>query len=257
MNPRTALERLDAVRPGSDDLSGPEMAGLADALAGDAELRAEFDRRRGWDREIASAIRDVPVPDGLKDRLLARLAMPEPASAPPRTSLSRRRLIMSLATLATGIAAGVVYWTAADSPSPVSVAEMRDAATELLSPRAADVPFNDDFDPRLPETWKTRLKVTAGPLGVLAEDGGPRAAAWRVRSRGRAGWLAVVVAVPVDRVESPPTADSISDRDYVANPKASGVRTVQWTQDGFVYVCCVTDPDLDTLIGELETVRFA
>ena len=84
MNARTALERLDAVRPGSDDLSETEMAGLEEALAEDAELRTEFDRRREWDRGIAEALRDVPVPEGLKGRLLTRLAASDGAAVATR-----------------------------------------------------------------------------------------------------------------------------------------------------------------------------
>ena len=74
MNARSALERLDAVRPGSDDLSLPEMAGLGDALTNDPALAAEYRRRQAWDRAVAVSMHDVAVPEGAKERLLERLA---------------------------------------------------------------------------------------------------------------------------------------------------------------------------------------
>lgn len=256
MDRQTALERLDAVRPGSDDFSDPEMAGLQDALAADGRLRAEFDRRRDWDLGIAAAVRDVPVPEGLKDRLLTRLATAETVAPPRPASPGRRRALVALSAAAVSLVAGVIYWTVAGSHAPVAVAEARDAAAELLAGRIKEVPFNGDFEPKLPaDEWETRLRVVSRDLGMLAEGGEHRAVAWRVRSSGRATWQAVLVAVPADGVVSPPEADSVFDRDYLPGGKLSGIQTVRWTQGGVVYVCC-TD-DLDALINELGTSRLA
>jgi hypothetical protein len=250
MDRQTALERLDAVRPGSDDLSDPEMAGLSDALAGDNDLRAEFDRRRNWDRGIASAVRDVPVPEGLKGRLLTRLAAAETVIPPRPVSRSRRRVLASLSAAAAALMAGAIYWTIAGSHEPVTIAEARDAAAEVLMGRGDDVPFNGDVDPKVPTGWETRFGIGSPVLGLLADSGEHRAAAWRVRSTRGAHWQAVLVAIPVDDVVSPSTAASISDRDYVPGGNVSGVQTVSWTQGGFVYVCCTNN--LDALIGELD-----
>lgn len=257
MDRRTALERLDAVRLGSDDLSEPEMAGLRDALAADGDLRTEFDRRHDWDRGIAAAVRDVPIPIGLKDRLLTRLASAE-AVAPPRpTSPSRRRALAALTAVAAALLAGVIYWGVSNSHKPVTVTEARDAASALLSPSAEDTPFNGSFDPKLPSpVWETRLTIAPlRRLGLLAEDGEHRAAAWRVRSGGRAPWQAILVAIPVENVVSPPQAKDIIDRDYVPDGPGSRLRSVSWTQDGFVYICC--SDGLDDLISELHRSRLA
>lgn len=258
MDRRTALERLDAVRPGSDDLSDPEMAGVRDALAGDDELRSEFDHLREWDRGLAAAMHGAPVPAGLKDRLLTRLAEPGPGPPARATSLGRRRMLASLATIAAGVAAATVYWTVTDSHEPVTLAEARDAAAGLLDPRAEGVPFNGDFEPKLPDSsWESRLTVVPRRFGLLGENGEHRAAAWRVSSGGRAAWQAVLVAIPIDDVASPPVADAISDRDYLPPGQMAGLQSVSWTQGDFVYVCVVERGGLDALMDELHNARFA
>jgi hypothetical protein len=76
MNPSEIREAMDSYRPGSDDLNLPEMAPLAEALSADAALRGVFGRSQRLDRRIAATMRDVPVPAGLVERLLARLPAP-------------------------------------------------------------------------------------------------------------------------------------------------------------------------------------
>ncbi len=75
------LEALEACRPGSDDISDPSMALLAEKLAVSPHVEDLYDRVQRTDRALAQAFQDVPVPDGLADRILARLAAtsPEPA----------------------------------------------------------------------------------------------------------------------------------------------------------------------------------
>lgn len=65
---------IDCCRPGSDDASQPEMAELAQGLAADDDLRALYQRSQRFDTAIAAAFHDVPVPEGLADRLQRRLA---------------------------------------------------------------------------------------------------------------------------------------------------------------------------------------
>ena len=254
MNRQTALERLDAIRVGSDDFSDPEMAGLADALAGDDGLQEEFDRRRDWDARIAGAVRDVPVPDGLKDRLITRLSQAEGLPTRPVTT-SRRRMLATFSALAAGLAAGIVYWTVTGMNDPVTTAEARDAAEQVISAQTDLVPFDGRFTPSLPDRWQRQLRVHQPAYGVLGPSGSHRAAAWHVSSHGGGEWHAVVVAVPVGDFASPPEATSISDRDYVPGGNMKGIQTVRWTQDGFVYVCCVDR--LDALIAELENAPLA
>lgn len=62
---------MDACRPGSDDLSLPEMAALTAALRQDASMRSEWESRQRSDRRLAGAMHDVSVPAGLAERILA------------------------------------------------------------------------------------------------------------------------------------------------------------------------------------------
>jgi hypothetical protein len=68
------IEAIEACRPQSDDLSQPDLAFLAAELAGDAQLQETFERIQKTDVAIGRVLRDVPVPEGLADRLLVRLA---------------------------------------------------------------------------------------------------------------------------------------------------------------------------------------
>ena len=121
------LEAMEACRPESDDLKDPALAFLADRLAADSQLKDVFQRLQCLDAKFAEAFRDVPVPDGLADRITARLAadrgpggalpeehqtgetgVPGPIAQvlKPRKRLSRRRLLAATAGVA--VAASVV-----------------------------------------------------------------------------------------------------------------------------------------------------
>jgi hypothetical protein len=81
-DPRIA-EAIEACRPGSDDLSDPALAFLAAQLAANPDLAGLFERVQGLDTTLAEAFRDVPVPNGLADRIAARLAAEREAQAAP------------------------------------------------------------------------------------------------------------------------------------------------------------------------------
>jgi hypothetical protein len=68
------LEALDACRAGHDDLHDADLAALAARLAEDADLRDRLARVQRLDVRLAEAIDDVPVPEGLAERLLVALA---------------------------------------------------------------------------------------------------------------------------------------------------------------------------------------
>ena len=67
-------EAIDACRPGGDDLQLPELQPLAARIQEDAELRERFEQLQALDRAIGREFCDVEVPDGLEERLLAKLA---------------------------------------------------------------------------------------------------------------------------------------------------------------------------------------
>src|SRR5688572_5213675 len=67
-------EQIDACRPGSDDLSLPALAGLAQAVEQDSAVAKELARSQRFDHAVSAAMHDVPLPAGLLERLEARLA---------------------------------------------------------------------------------------------------------------------------------------------------------------------------------------
>jgi hypothetical protein len=108
-------EAMDAYRAGSDDLDLPELIQVSEALAADPVARRVFDRIQRFDKRIAAAAHDVPVPSGLAERILARL----PSSSEPVTN--GFRVAESAAATATQSAAPPTS-PAAVSPAAVSVA---------------------------------------------------------------------------------------------------------------------------------------
>ena len=66
-------EALESCRPDGQDLSDPALAGLAVELAANPQLQDLAGRLRQFDATIAAAFQDVPVPPGLKERLLRHL----------------------------------------------------------------------------------------------------------------------------------------------------------------------------------------
>lgn len=127
------LEALEVCRPGSDDLSDPALADLADQLGANPELKRLYEWLRRVDGKLAAVFREVPVPEGLAERITDRLAAArtEPAAmadveetaegpAPPPVTevlarpkrVSRRRLLAAAGTLSTGavvLVAALVY----------------------------------------------------------------------------------------------------------------------------------------------------
>jgi hypothetical protein len=122
---RQLHESLDACRPGSDDLAHPELTEARAELEKDAALRKQFARIEQFDRGVAAAMHDVPLPEGLRERLLAKLAddvasvtSPEVVSvdAPgiPPSVAPRRRFLMAtagaLALAACAMIAVAIRW---------------------------------------------------------------------------------------------------------------------------------------------------
>src|SRR5262245_48473703 len=109
-------EQIDACRPGSDDLALLALADLARAAESDRAVAGDLARSQRFDRSVAAAMHDVPLPAGLLERLEAQLAAGEavedeatgePVSLPvsaaepgSRSRISRRGLWAAAASLA-------------------------------------------------------------------------------------------------------------------------------------------------------------
>jgi hypothetical protein len=76
------IEAIEVCRPGSHDVSNPALGFLAAEMAAQPELDELYERCQRLDARLAAAFVDVPVPEGLAERLLARLQPPSAASLP-------------------------------------------------------------------------------------------------------------------------------------------------------------------------------
>lgn len=150
-------EALDACRPGSDDLARPEFAAVRAELDGNGVLERRAVQSEQFDRTVASAMQEVSIPAGLKERLLAQLAAsaanPEPRIeiAPPTVGASSRmqRLIRG-AAWAAGLAATIAvavftftWFNGGENWAPVPIA---DAAVQQMDP-LADVAWKPNQRP--------------------------------------------------------------------------------------------------------------
>jgi hypothetical protein len=99
MTDQEIQQAIDACRPGSDDLQQPEMAALAETIRREPDVRRRYECSQQFDGLVRESFRDVPVPDGLADRLLAAIAPSldtttvesrEPVARPPSEHHVRR-----------------------------------------------------------------------------------------------------------------------------------------------------------------------
>lgn len=72
MNFTQAQTILLAWRPGHGDVRDPEVAAALDLARRDPALKSWLDRHSDFQRAIARGFQDVPVPDDLRTRILAR-----------------------------------------------------------------------------------------------------------------------------------------------------------------------------------------
>jgi hypothetical protein len=132
------LEAMEACRPGSDDVSRPEMAALSARLAASPALDRTYKRLQKLDGALVLAFRDVPVPEGLGDRILAAIAADAGESASHaagvaptvwRNTTGRRKTTrrVALGAMASAVAAALVaavvwpYWHRPISHDPEAI----------------------------------------------------------------------------------------------------------------------------------------
>jgi hypothetical protein len=249
---RQLLERIDACRPGSNDLDDPRLS-LAEELAGSPPKRDLYERVQSLDRAISEAIDDVPLPEGLSERLLARLAIeglvsaaenlaPEgvpPAAAPaPRASSVPRRLWRSasigLAAAASiaAIIAGVNLWQRPALTVETVKAQVLQYNDEPLAgaPLEAGLPQGyplSRYIYRLPRTtWR--------PVYGFLHRNDLNGVAYDMMFRGTTATLFVISAPAKQLPTAPPLRTGM----------ASGNRAVAaWQENGLLYVLVVDGND--------------
>ena len=274
MDCRAALDILDAIRPGEEDVCEPQVAEALRHVESHAACRRELERRRAWDRQMSRLMLDVPVPVGLKERLLLGLAGGSPAQAgtvssdgpieeataavtTERALLQRRGFLRTLAAAASvAAAAGVVWWQLVGTrPSRVDWLMLQQSAAQELSSSGFDfgsLPAFDDPDAvNLPAVWQAfqgRRLTIEGPKAYKGKADAGEAAAetsfalYRLRFTNRRGQNVVgyVLALPMDVVSHPPKERTFAEA--VSRYPTPTMQTAAWSSgrssgNGLVYVC--------------------
>lgn len=182
---RRILEGIDACRPGSDDVHDPDLAFLAGELAQDAQARSLYDRAQHVDAAIAAAFSDVPAPEGLEARILARLSAARADSLPSNDPQP--------ASLATSAASGAPIarrfsrrWFAVASAGMAVAATV--AVVVLNLPAGPEV-NKDNVDDLVREFFKADQQLDADPLVDPAPAGYSLSSAISVR--GNVRWRSI------------------------------------------------------------------
>ncbi len=239
------LEAIEACRPGSDDLSDPDLAFLATELAAKAELDSAFERSQQVDGLLTEVFQNQPVPEGLEQRILARLeaaraeedasdelAPDEPATPRPATGHRRvsRRTWLSVggatAVAASLLVATLLHWQA---PNEYTGQDVLELAIDLFNTPSSD-------------SWQTSSPPSAYPLSpkVVATDIrwrkvpsflGHRAVAYDLSTPGGTQATLFVVKCPVDGLSTaPPLRPALM---------TGGRSTSAWQSGSLVYVLVV------------------
>jgi hypothetical protein len=228
MNRREALEQLEVVRSKSD-LTDSELAGAIDALEDDAPARQEFDRRLMLDQAIATEMRQVEVPVGLRANLLAACDSQNQPAAKARPK-SRRKLFAVVAVAALALLAG--FFLLPGKPT-VSFSQILSSA-----PRDSAEIEQLDQDFRLENMPVALERLLRNRPSVAWPEAQNESTSVVVAGRN---W--VLVVTPEDQIDDVP---NLNDGATVGGVD-SGFAYQAWGNEGFVYVLFVrgTKRDLD------------
>jgi hypothetical protein len=196
-----------------------------------------------WDSRLQAVMTAVPVPEGVRERLLSQLSKsaPEVTSGVKLRTPARRYLKWSVAglSLSLAVAVGMVFWW--NAPSQMLTAEVGAAAADQLRSRPfhQQSAFDDSFAAEIADDQWRNL-CTAQPVGLdIDHRAGHDVAAYAVnipQMRFR-GWL---VVIPVSRISDVP--ESTVPVSVAYSQMAS------WSDGKSVFVCVADQGSLDKLL---------
>lgn len=168
MDCREALNKLESIRPDSNDSADREFCEALDVVSADSDALNEFVRRQNVDQRVGELMRDVPIPVGLRQRLLAQSA--SVTSVSRAKSVGRWALIVGGVASVTAACVAIVILNWSDSESVrVTSDELLKESPLLTSETDALPPFDGNFD--LPNDGAIgNLQQHVLPLG-WARDG--------------------------------------------------------------------------------------
>jgi hypothetical protein len=252
MDCELARERLDVIHPEHPEQTGPDVQEAVAHVEKCAACVEVMENRRDFDREFGRVLRDVPVPPGLRSRLV--LAVSEAASAEsaaqrsPQRSATDPRRRRHMLTVLTAAAAGLLLvlggWMmfGRREQAVLALDYVRDwCPKNLSSPAAIDAlpPLDDSLNvPLLDNRWATLVGPTV-PRGVDMDGDGVQDAAVYTVPRGQGAFL---VVMGPGRIASPPA---------VRRAYYTRMAHAAWTVGERVYVVFVPDPNGQTRLDSL------
>ncbi len=167
MDEQQARLILQAARLGGQDRNDPEIAAALQAVASNPDLSRWFAEEQAFDRAMAAHLEAVPLPYGLKTRIVAQGAEPEPER--------KRRWIFGLAAaLAVGVLLAQAFslWRTPNSGAslPADYAREMTSFIQMVPPLAMESNDLGEIKSWLAQKETLPLKVPAR-LAALAPIG--------------------------------------------------------------------------------------
>lgn len=249
MDCQAAREILDRASI-AEDVSVDALAARAHANQCSACTEL-LDSRSRFDDQVAIAVNDVPLPEGLRERLLLAVTTASPAITlpPPKALRSRRRLAYRLAVSVCSLALAIGLWQYLEwrsRPQPFDLARLRTAAVELLQQAGGKIDLSalPKFDGSFDLASLTKWAKTADLRGVEIDGRRRRndAAASVIQiGRGKDA-LGILLIVPIARVLDASVLAPQADVSYAPVAHAA------WKSGEFVFVCVTTQNHLNDLM---------
>jgi len=248
------IEAIESCRPGSNDLSDPALAFLAEELAANPDLNNLYQRMQELDGTLADVFQDVPVPENLQDRILALLpatrpekadstdAPPAPVSHRQKKPVPRRFWIVSAGVAAVAASVLIAAFVHLQTTEDYTGADVRQLAIryfhgdtfeggELLAEKAPPKAYPPGRHVvRIPRMRWRRVSDFLGRPGVAYDLPGP--------GNARATLYVVKYKVADPLPATPPLRPALTTRGY---------STSAWQAGPLLYVLVVQ--------GESRTYR--
>jgi hypothetical protein len=256
MDRRAALDMLELVRPDADDIQHPEFQATLAYLETDEQARQAFAHVQRQDRQIAQAMSEVPIPDGLKARLNSFLAnqtedkstYAEPLARP--AAKTRRWMLSASVVVASGLLAALGVWFFGEKPQALlSLQELEAEALYEAADLAKLRDFSGEFEPVRPndDRWMsdTRFAFSSPAKGFSpSPDGSDRVAVYEFFFRDPQGrepgeLRGVMLVVPKSELREQPESVSFFEGAYTTHQAKPHVAIRSWSEGDLVYVCLV------------------
>ncbi len=246
MDCQTALQLLEMHPTEVPGWRSVDQAAVQEHLAACALCQIAAAEIHEWDSRLHAAMTAVPMPEGVRERLLAQLSKSTPAAAaqsiPQAPARRMLKWVVFGLSLSMALAVGLFFWS--NTPSQMLTAEVGKSAAEMLTrPGTPPDAFDGSFSTTLAEERWQRV-CPAPPVGLDLDDrAGHDVAAYQVNipSLRFRGWL---VMVPVSRISDVPESQVPVSLDYS--------QMASWRDDKYVYVCVAEEGSLKTLIAQFS-----